>query len=82
MDFFFFCDDDVSIEESKDIADGICVFLGAVHSPLLGILPTVQRATNAKRGPPKNEPFLLASPARLEQRRYYSFVDVQHFLVL
>ena len=65
MDFFFFCDDDVSIEESKDIADGICVFLS-------GILPTVQRAANAYRGPPKKEPFLLASPARLEQRRYYA----------
>ena len=41
--FFFFGGDDVSIEESKDIADGICVFLS-------GILPTVQRAANAYGG--------------------------------
>ena len=56
--FLLSCDDDVSIEESKDIVDGICVFLS-------GILPTVQRAANAYRGPPKKEPHLLASPARL-----------------
>ena len=57
--FLLSCDDDVSIEESKDIVDEICVFLSGI------LLPTVQRAANAYGGPPKKEPLLLASPARL-----------------
>ena len=55
-DFFFFGDDDVSREESKDIVDGSCVFV-------LGILSLNGLDKCPSLVPPNNEPLLSASPA-------------------
>ena len=55
-DFFFFGDDDVSREESKDIVDGSCVFL-------LGILSLNGLDKCPSLVPPYNNALLSASPA-------------------